>query len=80
MTNERPIVDYAPNPPETRTWGLSRPVWLLVAGFCAFVEFAGWFATNWRMNGWSDIVFIAVLAAIGLVALINAIRPVRQAG
>jgi hypothetical protein len=80
MTNEAPIVDYAPKQPATRTWGLSRPVWLLVAGFCAFVEFAGWFATNGRINGWGDIAFIVALAGIGVVALINAIRPVRQAG
>jgi hypothetical protein len=79
MANEPPIVDYALKPPATRTWGLSRPVWFLVAGFCGFVEFAGWFATNGRINGWGDIAFIVVLAGIGLVALINGLRPVRQA-
>ncbi|MEA2735239.1 MAG: hypothetical protein QOE14_1690 [Humisphaera sp.] len=80
MSNEPPIVNYEAKPPASRTWGLSRPVWLLIAGFCAFVEFAGLFATNGRINGWGDIAFIAVFAALGVVALINAIRPVRQAG
>ena len=80
MANEPRIVDYEPKPPASRTWGLSRPVWLLVAGFCAFVEFAGWFATNGRINGWGDVAFFAALPALGLVALINAMRPVRQPG
>jgi hypothetical protein len=52
-------------------------VWLLVAGFCAFVQFAGWFATNGRIKGWGDIIFFVVFGAVALIALINVIRPVR---
>ena len=78
MTNEPPIVDYAPKAPASRTWGLSRPVRVLVAGFCAFAGFAGWFATNGRISGWEDIAFVLVLVAMGLVALIHAIRPAQK--
>ena len=43
----------------------------LLAGFCAFIEFAGWFATNGRINGWADLSFILVVAFVGLVGLIE---------
>lgn len=61
-----------------RVWGLSRPIWVLVAGFCAFAEFAGAFVTNGRIAGWDDIGFITVFAVLGVVALINAMRLLRQ--
>jgi hypothetical protein len=59
---------------------MSRGVWLLVAAFCAFIELAANFATNGRVNGWGDISFIVVFAAIGLIALLNAGRLAWQAG
>lgn len=60
----------------TRTWGLSRPLWALVAGFCLLAEAGGQLATGGRLNGWSNILFIIAFAAVGLVAFINAVRPV----
>jgi hypothetical protein len=62
----------APSVP--RVWGLSRSVWLMVAGFCAFVEFAGAFATNGRINDGSDVIFVLAFACLGVVALVNALR------
>jgi hypothetical protein len=72
-----PILNYAPRTPTSRTWGISRPVWALVAAFCAFVEPAGWMATGGRINGGLDWLFILVFGVVGLVALINAVRPAR---
>lgn len=73
MRKEPLIIDYeAPPAARPRTWGMSWPVWLLLAGFCAFAELAGWIAANGRVSGWGDILFIAVGAVIGLIALINA--------
>jgi hypothetical protein len=59
---------------------MSRYVWLLVAGFCAFVEFAGAFAANGRINGWSDVVFVLFFACLGVVAFVNALRAPWRAG
>lgn len=73
------MIDYEARAPSQRTWGVSLFVWLLVAGFCAFVEFAGWFGTNGRTNGLGDIAFIVVFAVVGVAALTNALRPVRRA-
>jgi hypothetical protein len=53
---------------------------LLVAGFCAFVEFAAESATNGRMNGWGDVVLILAFACAGVVAFINALRLLWRAG
>lgn len=53
---------------------IGHVVWFLLAGFCAFVEFAGSFATNGRINGWGDLSFILVFAFVGLVALIQGFR------
>jgi hypothetical protein len=76
MTRPTPIGDesYKAVPAVPRLWGLSRGVWLLVAGFCAFAEFAAAFATNGRMGGWGDVVFVLVFAWVGVVAFINAVR------
>jgi hypothetical protein len=67
-------------PPVPRVWGLSRYVWLLIAGFCAFVEFAGAFATNGRVNGRGDVAFIVVFAVVGVIAFVNALRLLWRAG
>ncbi len=80
MESGPPVVEYHADRPPTRTWGLSRPVWALVSGFCAFVEFASDFATGGRIGGWGDVVFIVGFAALGLVAFINAVRPPTRAG
>ena len=82
MSDERRPLDYSANlaPRRARVWGMSARVWLLLAGFCAFVEFAGSFATGGRIGGWADRAFIAAVAAVGLVALINALRAVRRSG
>jgi hypothetical protein len=81
MSSKPPIFDYEPIKLNrvTRVWGISRPIWVIVAGSCAFVEFAGWFATDGRINGWGDVTFVAAFAAIGLIALMNAIRPIWKA-
>lgn len=73
------MADCETGPQVSRRSGLSRPTWFLVAGFCVFVEFAGWSAANGHINGWQDIVFIISFAALGLAALFNALRRVRQA-
>lgn len=82
MTEFTPI-SYESNtavPPVPRVWGMSRHVWLLVAGFCAFVEFAGAFATNGRVNGWGGVAFIVVFAVVGVIAFMNALRLLWRAG
>ena len=63
-----------------RVWGLSKPVWVLVFCLCVFTQIAGAFATNGRMNGWPDIVFYVVFAGLGMIALVNALRPVQRSG
>jgi hypothetical protein len=76
MTRATPI-DYESKeavPSVPRLWGMPRSVWLLIAGFCAFAEVAGNFATNGRINGWGDIAFVLSFASIGVVAFINALR------
>jgi hypothetical protein len=80
MDSQPPIIEYRADPAPRRTWGLSRPVWGLICGFCVFVELAANFATNGRVNGWGDIVFIIGFAAAGLVAFINTVRPPTRAG
>ncbi len=80
MNSQPPTIEYRTDPVPTRTWGLSRPVWWLVCGFCAFVELAADVATNGRVNGWADIVFIIGFATVGLVSFINAVRPPTRAG
>ena len=67
-------------PSVPRVWGLSRPVWLLLAAFCGFVEFARAFATNGRVNGWGDLAFILVFAVLGVMAFVNALRLLWRAG
>lgn len=82
MTESEPI-NYdrkTAGPSATRVWGLSRPVWLLVAAFSGFVEFAGAFATNGRVSGWGDVAFILVFAVVGVMASANALRLVWRAG
>ncbi|MFT3788970.1 MAG: hypothetical protein QM770_22825 [Tepidisphaeraceae bacterium] len=74
MEDRPPILNYGTRQPTHRVWGLSGPLWLLVAGLATFVEFAGFFATNGRINSWNDIVFIITVAVLGVVAVINAIR------
>jgi hypothetical protein len=74
MNTERHIVDYEAKAPALRTRQLSRPVWLLLAGLCGFVEFSGWFSTNGRVNGWGDIAFIIGFAVLGVGALLNGLR------
>ena len=70
----RPI-DYEPRraPATRRVWGLSQPVWFLIAGFCAFAEAAGAVATRGRINGAGDAVFVVAFAAAGLLGLVNAL-------
>jgi hypothetical protein len=77
-----PMFDHQPKQQTSRVWGLSCPVWLLVAGFCAFIEFVAWFATDGFKFGfsWSEMSFVVAFAAIGLVALLNAIRLMWNAG
>jgi hypothetical protein len=81
MTESEPInYESKPaGPPVPRVWGLTRPVWLLLAAFCSFVEFAGAFATNGRVNGWGDVAFILVFSVVGVTAFINALRLLRRA-
>ena len=80
MSVKPPLIDYeAPPRSPPRIWHTSAPVWFALAAFCAFVEIAGSIATNGRIGGWADIAFITILAAIGLVALINALRLSREA-
>jgi hypothetical protein len=74
LRNDR-MAATGPPAPSSR-WRLSRRAWLLVAGFCALMV---WWGANRRIGGWGDFAFIVVLAAIGLISLINGIRPVRQA-
>lgn len=76
MTESEPL-SYARKPavpPVPRLWGLSRLVWLLIAGTCGFVEFAGEVATGGRVNGRSDVAFIVTFAVVGVIALINSLR------
>jgi hypothetical protein len=80
MTNKPPIIDYAPRLTATRRWGMSRRMWWVLASFCAVIHLYAWFAMNGRRNSVGDNAVLVVLGAIGLVALINAIRPLRQAG
>src|SRR5258706_543478 len=61
-------------------WGLSRALWLLVAGYCALTEYLGWMLLDATVDRWDYISFVVTFATPGLVALINAIRPVRCAG
>ena len=75
MNAEPPVVDYEAKPPAPRARGMSRGVWIVVAEVCVVVEFVGWSATNGRINGTGDIAFIVTFAVIGLVALLNTIRP-----
>jgi hypothetical protein len=56
----------------------SWPMWLLVAGFCVFVEFAGAFATNRWIRGWDDVIFNLVFGGGALLAIYNAIRAYRR--
>ena len=62
----------AGSPSVQRIWGMARGVWLLVAGFCVFIEVAFWSATNGRINGWGDIGLFAMLSAVALLALLHA--------
>ena len=62
-----------------RVWGVPRVMWTAIAGFSAFFEWAGNFATGGRVMGFSDIVFIIGFAVVGVVALLNAIRPASRA-
>jgi len=80
MPQEPPILNYSPAPGRTRIWGLSRGVWLLVAVSCTFVELAGLFATAGRATRWSDVLFVTVFSALGLVSFMNAIRLLFWAG
>ena len=76
MTESKPL-NYESKttaPAVPRVWGFSRNVWLLVAGFCAFVEFAGDFATGGRINGWEDVAFVLVFAIVGVIAFVNALQ------
>lgn len=80
MPQESPILDYQVKPAVRRRWGLSRPIWWVIAAFCLFLELAGGFAVDGRITGWGDITFITVFALITLVAFANAIRPLPRAG
>jgi len=53
---------------------ISWPVWLAVAGFALFVEFAGSFATGGRINGWGDISFVIFFGLLAVLAFINLVR------
>ena len=82
MTPEPPILDYDPSRRRQPrgVWGLSFAVWWLVAGFCEFLELAGNFATNGRINGWDDVAFVIGFAVVGLVAFLNGLRAIRWSG
>jgi hypothetical protein len=81
MTSPTPIDHESSSAvPAPRLWGLSRGVWLFVAGFCAFAGFAADFATNGRTGGWGDAVFVLAVAWVGFVAFINALRLLWRAG
>jgi len=70
-------IDYESKPSAPavpRVWGLSRFVWLLIACFCAFVGFAGAFATNGHINSPNDVAFVLAFACLGVVAFVNALR------
>jgi len=57
-----------------RRWGMTAPVWLLIAGFCGLIEFAGAIAGANRVHEWSDdVAFIILFAVIGGIALVNAL-------
>ena len=80
MTDKPPMIEYEPRPrPASRTWGMSRPMWWLLAGFCAVIELSSGFAMHGRPSSTGDSVVQLVLGAVGILALINAIRMVRQA-
>jgi hypothetical protein len=59
-------------------WRLSWWIWLSIAAFCAFAEFAGNFSTGGRINGWSDVIFIVAFAFLGLIAFINSLYGVSR--
>jgi hypothetical protein len=83
VTPEPPILDYDQTRRRRqpiRVWGLSGVVWWLLAGCCGFLELAGNFATNGRINGWGDVAFVIGFAAIGIIALVNGLRAVRWSG
>jgi hypothetical protein len=60
-----------------KVWGLSRPLWLLVAGYCVLTEYLGWILLDARVDRWDYITFVVTFAIPGLVALIISTRPLR---
>lgn len=80
MKGKPPAIEYEAAQRGTRVWGLGRPVWLLIAFFCAVAQIGGWFVANGRINGWLDVGFVIVLAVAGMLAVFNAWRAGRAVG
>jgi hypothetical protein len=76
MHETPPNLDYQPKSTRRRVWGISASIWLVIAGFCAFLLWAGVFAGDMRnrgIHGWRNIAFVAGFALIGVSALIMAL-------
>ena len=68
---DRNFEDHLESP---RRLGMTASVWLLIAGFCGLIEFAGSFANDGFTHDWNkDVVFIVAFALLGGFALLNAI-------
>lgn len=70
-------LDYAPQAPTVpRIWGMSRPVWLLIAGFCGFLAFVVWAVPVAGEPAMSRgaMAFVASMTTAGAVALVTALR------
>jgi hypothetical protein len=67
-------LEYEALPQPTRDRpGISRGVWVVLAGFCGFAVAAELVATNGRLRV-DDVPFAVALTAVGVIAVVAALR------
>jgi hypothetical protein len=87
MKDIPPVLDYRRKPPSQapppapRTWGMSAPLWLLIALFLAVLEVVSILvADNRVIHGGAEVAFIALRTGLALTAFIIALRLALKAG
>ena len=78
MSDPPPKLDHESTHPKSPRPLIARPIWFLISGTCFIVLIAAFLANSGELTGWPDLIVIAFFVGIGLMALINALRPGRR--
>ena len=68
-------LDYENAEPRATPWQVASALWLLAGAVCAGFLWLCLSLAEWQVNNWGGVGFIVCVCAVGLICLINAVRP-----